>query len=71
VLRRTQEHAIDVPTLGEYAALVLLDGQLAAEQAFPAVAAHLDGGCQRCVDDLREFRTVLMHELRWKRTELS
>jgi hypothetical protein len=64
LLPRTYAHAIDAPKLGEYAALVLLDGERAADSAFPEITAHLATGCQRCAADLREMQIVLADEFR-------
>jgi hypothetical protein len=52
-------HAVDSPTLGEYAALSVRYGSPVADLAFPAVAQHLAAGCSTCVADLHEMQQVL------------
>jgi hypothetical protein len=56
------QHPIDLPTLGEYAALLGLHGRPAADRAFPAVAGHLASGCSACEPDLHEMLTTLAAE---------
>jgi len=53
------DHAIDLPTLGEYAALRQLNGRGVANGAFPLVAQHLAIGCSACEADLREIEAAL------------
>jgi hypothetical protein len=53
------DHPIDLPTLGEYAALRQLNGRGAANGAFPFVAQHLANGCSTCEADLREIEAAL------------
>ena len=56
------DHPVDLPTLGEYAALLELDGREAADEAFPAVAQHLSVGCHACSADVLEMVKVLAAE---------
>ena len=56
------DHAIDLPTLGEYAAVRHLDGRRMADTTFPAVARHLGTGCSDCEADLREIAAMLRVE---------
>jgi hypothetical protein len=53
------DHPIDLPTLGEYAALLQLNGRGAANSAFPLVAQHLANGCCACEADLQEIEAAL------------
>jgi hypothetical protein len=48
-------HVVDSGTLGEYAELVAVRGQAAADTELPEVAAHLADGCASCADDLAEL----------------
>lgn len=49
--------------LGEYAALRARRGEAAARRAHPAVAAHLDAGCDACAADLADLETLVAEEL--------
>jgi hypothetical protein len=60
----TDDHAVDPPTLGEYAAILQLNGRRAADKAFPSVAQHLAMGCSTCDADLREMLAILAGERR-------
>jgi hypothetical protein len=51
-------HVVDPGTLGEYAELVAVRGRAAADVELPAVAAHLDGGCATCADDLHQLTAL-------------
>jgi hypothetical protein len=57
-----QPHPVDPGTLGEYAALLDRQGQAAAAEAFPAVAAHLAQGCAACEADLADLLAFLAAE---------
>jgi hypothetical protein len=54
------DHPVDLPTLGEYASLRLLNGRGAANLAFPLVGQHLANGCSACEGDLREIEAALL-----------
>jgi hypothetical protein len=51
-------HVLDLGSLGEYAELVAVRGQAAADTELPEVAAHLADGCASCADDLRELTAL-------------
>ena len=51
-------HVVDLGSLGEYAELVAVRGQAAADTELPEVAAHLADGCASCADDLRELTAL-------------
>lgn len=52
----------DEPTLGEYAAICVRHGADEAGRCFPALAAHLAGGCHTCAENLRTLTVFLEHD---------
>jgi hypothetical protein len=52
-------HLVDAGTLGEYAEVLMAQGQAAADALLPEVAEHLESGCTRCDADLDELVALL------------
>ncbi len=52
-------HLVDAGTLGEYAEMLMAQGQAAADALLPEVAEHLEAGCSRCDADLDELVALL------------
>ena len=55
-------HEVDPGALGEYAVLLWRSGRPQAARVYPAVAAHLNSGCEICRDDLRRLLAFLSTE---------
>lgn len=52
-------HVVDLGTLGEYAEVVVRQGEAEAGRQLPEVSAHLADGCASCADDLAELSAML------------
>jgi hypothetical protein len=54
----SDDHPVDVGVLGEYAATHRASGPFIAAEAYPAIAAHLEPGCNRCAADLMALQAL-------------